>query len=52
MKEKAETQLSDGRKAENTAKNNYQKLKQSIEDQIGNDEADKDAQEKKKSGSC
>jgi hypothetical protein len=48
MQEQAETQMSDLRKAEQTAKNNYQKLKQSIEDQIANDGADKDAQAKKK----
>jgi hypothetical protein len=48
MKDQAETQMSDGRKAEQTAKNNYQKLKQSIEGQIANDEADKSEQGKKK----
>jgi hypothetical protein len=48
MKDQAETQMSDLRKAEQTAKNNYQKLKQSIEGQIGNDETDKSEQAKKK----
>merc|ERR1719454_834462 len=52
MQGKAETQLSDLRKAEQTAKNNYQKLKQSIEDQIGNDESDKAEQEKKKAAAA
>merc|ERR1719223_489137 len=52
MKEKAETQMSDLRKAEQTAKNNYQKLKQSIEDQVGNDESDKAEQEKKKAAAA
>jgi hypothetical protein len=47
MKDKAETQLSDLRKAEQTAKFNYEQLKQSIEDQVGNDNADMAAQKKK-----
>jgi len=49
-KEKAETQLSDLRKAENTAKQNFEKLKQSLESQIGNDETDMANQKKKKAG--
>merc|ERR1719253_1365409 len=47
MKDKAETQLSDLRKAEKTAKFNFDKLKQSIENQVGNDETDKAEQGKK-----
>jgi len=50
MKGKAETQLSDLRKAENTAKQNFQKLKQSLENQVGNDESDMTNQKQKKSG--
>ena len=38
--------------AEQTAKNNYQKLKQSIEDQVANDESDKSEQEKKKAAAA
>merc|ERR1719191_494596 len=40
MKEKAETQLSDLRKAESTTKHNYNMLKQSLEDSIGADSKD------------
>jgi len=50
MKDKASTQLSDLRKAENTAKQNFQKLKQSLTDQIGNDNMDLANQKKKKAG--
>jgi hypothetical protein len=50
MKGKAEVQLSDLRKAENTAKQNFEKLKQSLENQIGNDESDMTSQKQKKSG--
>jgi len=37
MKEKAESQLADLRKAETTAKHNYEMLKQSLEDQLSAD---------------
>jgi hypothetical protein len=50
MKGKAEVQLSELRKAENTAKQNFEKLKQSLENQIGNDESDMTSQKQKKSG--
>jgi hypothetical protein len=52
MKDKAETQLSDLRKSEQTAKFNYDKLKQSIDDQVANDNADLDAQKKKKAAAA
>jgi len=42
MKEKAESQLSDLRKAESNAKHNYEMLKQSLEDQIKFDTKDMD----------
>merc|ERR1719169_210950 len=42
MKEKAEGQLADLRKAESTTKHNYNMLKQSLEDQIGADSKDMD----------
>jgi chromosome segregation ATPase len=48
MKDKAETQLSDLRKAEQTAKFNYEQLKQSIEDQVSNDNSDLSEQKKAK----
>jgi len=48
MKDKAETQLSDLRKAEKTAKFNFEKLKQSIDDQVANDNSDLADQKKKK----
>jgi septal ring factor EnvC (AmiA/AmiB activator) len=50
MKDKAETQLSDLRKAEKTAKFNFEKLKQSIDDQVANDNSDLGDQKKKKAG--
>jgi len=50
MKEKAETQLSDLRKAERTSKQNFGKLKQSLTDQLKFDNMDKAAQAKKKAG--
>merc|ERR1719161_2630779 len=40
MKEKAETQLSDLRKAEATSEQNYKMLKQSLEDSMGADAKD------------
>merc|ERR1719313_571308 len=40
MKEKAEGQLSDLRKAESTAKHNYNMLRQSLEDEISADSKD------------
>jgi len=40
MKDKAETQLSDLRKAEQTAKFNFEKLKGAIDDQVANDNSD------------
>jgi len=51
MKEKAETQLSDLRKAENEQKANYGQLKQTLEMQIANDNMDMDGQKKKKAAS-
>merc|ERR1719316_1951767 len=42
MKEKAETQLSELRKAESTTKHNYNMLKQSLEDQMEADNKDMD----------
>eukprot|EP00929_Paragymnodinium_shiwhaense_P069377 TRINITY_DN349_c0_g1_i1.p2 TRINITY_DN349_c0_g1~~TRINITY_DN349_c0_g1_i1.p2 ORF type:complete len:697 (-),score=333.44 TRINITY_DN349_c0_g1_i1:140-2230(-) len=44
MQEKAETQLSELRKAEVTAKNNYSMLKQGLDDQLANENKDMDAQ--------
>merc|ERR1719247_3570411 len=41
MKDKAEGELADARKAETTAKHNYDMLKQSLEDQIQADTSDK-----------
>jgi len=43
LQEKAETQLSDLRKAEVGARHNYEMLKQSIEDQLANDNKEMDA---------
>jgi hypothetical protein len=51
MKEKAETQLSDLRKAENVAKANFMQLKQTLDMQIANDNMDMSFQKKKKAGS-
>merc|ERR1719329_2135130 len=42
LKEKAENELADLRKAESNAKHNYDMLKQSLTDQIGADNKDKD----------
>merc|ERR1719253_103175 len=50
MKDKAETQLSDLRKAEQTAKFNFEKLKGSIDDQVANDNSDLEDQKKKMAG--
>jgi hypothetical protein len=47
MKEKAETQLSDLRKAEQSAKFNFEKLKGSIDDQVANDNGSMEIQKKK-----
>merc|ERR1719235_1698283 len=44
MKEKAEGQLADLRKAESTTKHNYNMLKQSLEDEISADSSDMDAE--------
>jgi len=44
LKEKAEEQLSDLRKAETSAKHNYEMLKQSLEDQISADNKDSAAE--------
>jgi len=44
LKEKAEEELSDLRKAENGAKHNYGMLRQSLEDQMGADTKDMNAQ--------
>merc|ERR1719321_505146 len=44
LKEKAEEELADLRKAENGAKHNYQMLKQSLEDQMAADTKDMNAQ--------
>merc|ERR1740121_2037531 len=41
LKEKAEGQLSDLRKAETNTRHNYDMLKQSLEDQIANDDKHK-----------
>ena len=41
LKEKAESELADLRKAENNAAHNYDMLKQSLTDQIGADNKDK-----------
>jgi hypothetical protein len=51
MKEKAETQLSDLRKAENESKNNFMTLKQSLDMQIANDNMSLEGQKKKKAAS-
>merc|ERR1719271_1873082 len=40
LKEKAETELAEARKAESTAKHNYELMKQSLEDQIAADTKD------------
>merc|ERR1719456_2012548 len=40
LKEKAEGELSDARKAESSAKHNYEMMKQSLEDQMGADTKD------------
>jgi len=46
MKDKAEGQLSDLRKAEQTAKHNYERLKGSIDDQVANDNSNMENQKK------
>jgi len=51
LKEKAEGQLSDLRKAETSAKHNYEMLKQSLEDQMGADNKDMSAEKKAKAAS-
>merc|ERR1719456_1338448 len=51
MKDKAETQLGDARKAETNAKHNYEMLKQSLEDQMDADTSDKTEAEATKSES-
>merc|ERR1719345_672374 len=42
LKEKAESELADLRKAENNAAHNYDMLKQSLTDQVGADNKEKD----------
>jgi len=49
LKEKAEGQLSDLRKAESEAKHNYEMLAQSLEDQLAADNKDMDAEKATKS---
>merc|ERR1719498_993913 len=44
LKEKAEGELSDARKAESNAKHNYNMMKQSLEDQMANDNKDLDGE--------
>merc|ERR1719460_2145636 len=51
MKEKAEGQLNDLRKAESTAKHNYNMLKQSLEDEMENDNKDMDEEKSLKAAS-
>jgi len=51
MKEKAEGQLSDLRKAEVNARHNYAMLKQSLEDQLSADSKDMDEEKAGKAGS-
>merc|ERR1719487_188380 len=48
LKEKAEEELADVRKAESGAKHNYQMLKQSLEDQIAADTKDMNEQQSAK----
>jgi len=48
MQEKAESQLSELRKAEATAKGNYNVLKQGLTDQLANDNKEMDTQKKNK----
>jgi hypothetical protein len=50
MKDKAAAQLSELRKAENTAKQNFEQLKQTLEMQIANGNMELDDQKKKKAG--
>lgn len=49
LKEKAESELADLRKAESNAKHNYDMLKQSLDDQSAADNKDKDEESKAKS---
>jgi hypothetical protein len=51
MKEKAETQLSDLRKAERTSKQNFDQLKQTLTMNLANDNFQMDDQKKKKAAS-
>jgi len=51
MKEKPEGQLNDLRKAESTAKHNFNMLKQSLEDEIENDTKDMDEEKSLKAAS-
>merc|ERR1719352_934483 len=48
MMDKAETQLAELRKAEATAKGNYDLLKQGLVDQLANDNKDMDTEKKNK----
>jgi len=48
LKEKAETELSEARKAESSAKHNYEMMKQSLEDQMAADTADLNEQKSAK----
>jgi len=52
MKEKAESQLSDLRKAENNGKHNFDMLKQSLEDQLGADNKDMDEEKSTKAANA
>jgi len=44
LKDKAETELAEARKAENTAKHNFAMIKKSLEDQMADDQSNMDAQ--------
>merc|ERR1719245_1396030 len=48
LKEKAEGELSDARKAESSAKHNYDMMKQSLEDQMAADTKDMNAEKEAK----
>merc|ERR1719174_13963 len=50
LKDKAETELAEARKAESTTKHNYKMMKQSLEDQMANDNKDMDAEKASKEG--
>merc|ERR1712166_965170 len=50
MKDKADSELGELRKAEGNAKHNFNMLKQSLEDQIGADGTDLDQEKSSKAG--